>query len=473
MTQQLVRPVVRPELGYGLKKSVLSPVDVLGQSIAGIAPTAAPAFSVAISFGLAGNATWLAYAIATGMLLLTALSINQFTRRSSTPGSLYTYVTMGLGTNLGIVTGLSLVAAYVCCACAALCQTTMFFNCILQSLCGKTVNPLFGIIAFAIGITYIAYRNIQLSTKTMLWLEAISILLIISLFVAIFGTHIDPVDHRQLTLTGMTPEGVHLALILAIFAFVGFESAASLGVEARNPKRTIPFAIVISTLFSGLFFVVSSYIIILASRKFGLQLEQCQTPLSSLSTAIKLPVIGVLTSAGAGISLFAAALAGINAAARILLMMSHDGILHSRFSNSHAENQTPHIAVFATTSMAALGALFLTALGVPLLDIVGWVASFGTYGFIVAYFMVSLAAPFYLKNTGQLNGKDLLLAALSCLTVIYALIGTVYPVPAAPYNFLPYLFIAYLTIGVLWLTRSALLSLRAPQAAVETVRGHD
>lgn len=473
MTQQLLRPTVKPEKGYGLAKNVLSPIDVLGQSIAGIAPTAAPAFSVAISFGLAGNATWLAYAIATGMLLLTAISINQFTRRSSTPGSLYTYVTMGMGTNLGIVTGLSLVAAYVCCACAALCQTTMFFNCILQSVFGTTVNPLVGIIGFAIGITYIAYRNIQLSTKTMLWLEGISILLIISLFVAIFGTHVDPIDQPQLVLTGLTPEGVHLALILAIFAFVGFESAASLGVEARNPKQSIPFAIVVSTLFSGLFFVASSYIIILASRKFGLQLEHCQTPLSALSTAIKLPVIGVLTSAGAGISLFAAALAGINAAARMLLMMSHDGILHSRFSSSHEQNQTPHVAVFATIGIATLGALTFTALGVPLLDIVGWVASFGTYGFIVAYFLVSLAAPFYLKQKGELTRKDILLSALSCLTVIYALIGTVYPVPAAPYNVLPYLFVAYLTAGALWLNRSALFSIQAPQAAVETVRELD
>ncbi len=473
MTQALTKPVAKPEQGYGLKKNVLSPVDVLGQSIAGIAPTAAPAFSVAISFGLAGNGTWLAYALATGMLLLTALSINQFTRRSSTPGSLYTYVTMGLGTHLGIITGLSLVAAYVCCACAALCQTTMFFNCILQSICGKTIEPLVGIVGFAIAITYIAYRNIQLSTKTMLWLEGVSILLIISLFVAIFGSHVNPIDQQQMMLSGTTPEGVHLALILAIFAFVGFESAASLGVEARNPKKTIPFAIVVSTLFSGLFFVVSSYIIILASRKFGLQLEHCQTPLSAISTAIKLPAIGVLTSAGAGISLFAAALAGINAAARILLMMSHDGILHSHFSSSHAENQTPHVAVFATTGVAALGALFFTALGVPLLDIVGWVASFGTYGFIVAYFMVSLAAPFFLKNMGLLNRKDLALAFLSCLTVVYALIGTVYPVPAAPYNILPYLFIAYLTIGTLWLNRSMLFCIPVRHVAVETIKEHE
>lgn len=448
MTQTLSRPPIA-EQRAGLSHAVLSPIDVLGQSIAGIAPTAAPAFSVAISFGLSGNATWLAYALATVMMLLTAYSINQFTRRSSSPGSLYTYVAMALGPVLGIVTALSLVAAYVACSCSALCSATMFLNSVLFSCSGKTLDPVFGIVALGAGIAYIAYRNIQLSTKTMLWLEGISVLLIVSLFAAvIFSSKVSLIDRGQVLLTGSSLEGVHLALILAIFAFVGFESSASLGVEARDPKITIPRSIAVSTVASGLFFVASSYIMVTASRSFGIALDQCQTPLSALAGAIHLPAIGVLTSAGAGISLFAAALAAVNAAARILMKMSHDGLLDSRMGNTHSENRTPHFAVFLCTGIATCAAVVFTLAGFKVLDIVGWVASFGTYGFIVSYFLVSLAAPVFLAKSRELRKRDVALSVLSCLTVLYAFVGTVYPVPASPYNLLPYCFIAYLAAGL-------------------------
>ncbi len=450
MTQTLSRPSGKEDCA-GLHRGVLSPIDVLGQSIAGIAPTAAPAFSVAISFGLAGNGAWLAYALATGMMLLTAFSINQFARRSSSPGSLYTYVTMGLGPKAGFITALSLVAAYVSCSCSAMCSAAMFFNSVLSSCFGNTLEPLIGILLLGAGIAYIAYRNIQLSTKTMLWLEGISVLLIVSLFAAVLVLQkVSLVDQGQIGLSGSTPEGIHLALILAIFAFVGFESSASLGVEASNPKRTIPRSIVVSTLVSGFFFVASAYIMVAACRSFSIDLGKCQTPLSSLAAAIHMPAIGVLTSAGAGISLFAAALAAINAAARILMTMSHDGLLHSRIGDTHTENRTPHLAVFFCAAVATCAAVLFTLCGFPVLDIVGWVASFGTYGFIASYFLVSLAAPMFLSKRKQLRSRDLALSALSCLTVLYALGGTIYPVPAAPYNFLPYLFVAYLALGLLF-----------------------
>ncbi len=48
-------------------------------------------------------------------------------------------------------------------------------------------------------------------------------------------------------------------MVYTIFAFVGFESATTLGDEAREPRRTIPRAVMLTTLVVGVFYVVVSY----------------------------------------------------------------------------------------------------------------------------------------------------------------------------------------------------------------------
>src|ERR1022692_552527 len=99
--------------GSGLRRNYLGFWHIAAQSVANIAPSATPALVVALIFGLTGNGSWLAYVFATLTLLLVALNVNQFARRSASPGSLYTFVAQGLGPMWGVITGWSLVIAYL------------------------------------------------------------------------------------------------------------------------------------------------------------------------------------------------------------------------------------------------------------------------------------------------------------------------------------------------------------------------
>ena len=87
---ETVAPEYPPSPAYGLRRAVLSPLETLAQSISTIAPTSTPAATIPLVCALAGNGTWLAYALATIAVLLVALCIAQFARYSSSPGSLYT-----------------------------------------------------------------------------------------------------------------------------------------------------------------------------------------------------------------------------------------------------------------------------------------------------------------------------------------------------------------------------------------------
>src|SRR5271163_3529950 len=79
---------------YGLRREILSPMETLAQSVSTIAPTTTPAATIPLVCALAGNGTWLAYALATTAVVLVALCIGRYARHSASPGSLYTYASI-------------------------------------------------------------------------------------------------------------------------------------------------------------------------------------------------------------------------------------------------------------------------------------------------------------------------------------------------------------------------------------------
>lgn len=435
---------------YGLRSAVLSPLEILGQSVAGIAPTAMPALTMALVFGLAGNGSWLVYLIATVLVIFTAMNINQFASRSSSPGSLYSYSVLGLGSGFGILTGWALLCAYVVVTTLCLYEVVIFTNAIFVLLGGFALSPIIILLGCAIAAAAFSYKNIKLSAELTLWLELVSMFVIAALVAVTLSKHGLAIDVMQLKLQGVHLGGLNSGLVLAILGFVGFESAASLGAEARHPQTTIPRAIIQSAILAGVFFVITSYAMVLGFAGSVIPLDKCSTPLVVLAKQAGIPSLGLLTTIGAAVSFFAATLAMINAGARILFTMAKHGIFHPSLGASHNRNQTPHVAILIVTGVSLLLAIALNMTNHTLMDIISWTGTFSTYGFMVAYMAVSVAAPVYLRRHHKLRPIDVVISAISVIAMMVALIGTVYPVPPAPYNWLPYLFVLYLAIGVGW-----------------------
>ena len=91
----------------------------------------------------------------------------------------------------------------------------------------------------------------------MLWLQAASVALISFIAIGVIVKHGWQIDWGQLTLEGVTPGQLRLGLVLAIFSSVGFESATSLGSEARDPLTSIPRAVKWSAILAGVFFFLA------------------------------------------------------------------------------------------------------------------------------------------------------------------------------------------------------------------------
>jgi amino acid transporter len=258
-------------------------------------------------------------------------------------------------------------------------------------------------------------------------------------------------DANQLTLQGGSFSGISLGVVVAIFSLVGFECATAFGEEARNPLQTIPRAVIVSLLLTGVFFVFVTYTEVLGFTGYKTTLDKIDAPLNVLSDMMKVGWLKVPISAGAMLSFYSLALSCMNSGARILYPMGRLGVFHRAVGSSHDQNETPHVAVTLMAILIFLSATILTVVfKLDILDAFNDAGTFGAFGFLGGYFLISLAAPAYLKRTGILRGRDIALSAASVALLLVPAVGSLYPVPSWPVNVFPYIFVGYVLIGMGW-----------------------
>lgn len=454
---------------YGLQRHVLGPLETLAQSISTMAPTCSAALTVPLVFASAGNGTWLSYLLATFCTLLVALCIARFAQESASPGSLYSYTTASLPPVLGSVAAWALLLAYVATGASVVGGFVFYANVVLGVFL-NVIAPAVPLAILAVLISiWIAYRDVKVSARFMVYGELLSVLLISVLLVVLLwrhGLHFDP---AQFALRGVHFSGVRLGLVLAMFSFVGFESATTLGEEAKHPLRTIPRAVIQSAMLSGLFFMAAAYTEVLGFPASAGTLDQSAAPMSVLSTAAGMRWLGPVIDICAMISMFACTLACVTAAARVLLLMAHNGIAHRALSKTHRRNETPHAAVLATGAVTMILPVALAAVKVDGATIYDWMGSLATYGFITVYALVAVALPWHLRKLGSLTAGVVVLSILAVAAMMMVLAGTLYPVPAPPKNWLPYLFLLYLVGAIGWHALATKRSARAAAAGAVTL----
>ncbi|HEY3362879.1 MAG TPA: APC family permease [Methanosarcina sp.] len=434
----------------GLRNSYLSSIEVLAQSIASIAPSATPALVIPLVFGFSGNGTWLAYFFGMIAIVLVGVNLNQFTKRSASPGNLYAFIVKGLGTEIGVISGWALVLAYILTASAVLCGFINYVNVLLAYVGVTSSSILIGILG-ALAAWYIAVKDIKLSARIMLAFEGISVALIILLAAIVLVKHGFTIDNAQFTLQGVSTTGLGMGLVLAFFSFAGFESATSLGDEAKNPLKTIPKAVTISSILVGVFFVLLSYTEILGFIDSTTSLNEAAAPLTDLSNFNSVSFFGPLISIGALISFWACFLACTNAGARILYLMGQHGVLNSSIGVAHDTNKTPHVAITISTILASVIPFILILNKGGLIEIYGWVGTIATYGFILAYALVTLSTPLYLYRENELKKHHIALSMITILVLMIPIVGSIYANASsgAPYSWFIYIFIGWLAVGKL------------------------
>jgi amino acid transporter len=433
----------------GLKPNCLSFPELLAQAVALISPTMTAALIIPVMYGNTGDYSWVSYAVGTVMLLFVAFNLNQFAKRSTSSGSMYAYISRGLGLRAGAIGGWALIWAYLGISMAGVTGFTIFAGKLLAMI-GIQAPPLL-LFAVCVGAAWVcAWKNVRLSALLMLVLEGLSVALILVLCFIVLGNHHFAVDATQFQLAKLPLSSLGLGVVVAIFSLVGFECATAFGDEAKDPLHTIPRAVIVSLVLSGLFFVFVTYTMVQGVRGYSQPLSALDAPLNTLATMYHVPAFAIPLSAGAMVSFFALCLSCVNAGGRVIYAMGRHGIFHESTAQAHTTNETPHIAVTVMSALAFLVPTVLTLNGVATLDAFNWVGTMAAFGFMVAYFLVTVAAPVYLRARSELKAPHLVMTAAAILLLCIPAVGSVFPFPAAPVLYFPYIFLAYMAVGIVW-----------------------
>jgi amino acid transporter len=432
-------------------------------SVAVMSPAASIFFNTIPQAGYVGAAIPFCYVIGFVVALLMANQYSEMSRELPSSGSAYTFVVEGLGPHLGFLVGwIGLIAVAL-----GVPYSFILMSANLQTLVfrwfGINLHWSFWFVA-AIGIVFaICYIGIRQSLSVDLTFLAfeIGVCLILALIVLFHvggqgGLTAEPFSASLVPANGNLTAGI----ILGVLSFIGFETAATLGEETRNPHRNIPRAVFGSMIVVGLFYVLMAYV---ATVGYGVNhmatgYANDSAPFDTISRQFSGSAFTVLIDLAGIFSFFGAALAIINGGARIIYTIGRDGLFPRWTTRLHAKRQTP---VGAITALCVLGLVSGIALGLALTPI----GAFGFLGVLDAlfvlliYLLVNIACVrFFLRKRRATFSllRHGVCPALSTLLIGGIFLALFLSPGDAPLSFIPFILVAWLVAGagILFAARS-------------------
>jgi len=419
--------------------------EVLLAVISCVAPMAAAVFNTAVMASYSGASTPLDFFIgAIGLGFLIA-PISYFARRLSSSAGFYTWVTHGLGPDLGFLTGWLVFGAYAIFEAASQAAFGGLMDANLSTFFGITILNGYGWVVYAlisvIIVGILGYLGVQNSMRIMAIFSCLEILglLVFNLVVTIRGgksgqdfVHtFTPAGANASVIHGIAPGGligIGIALTLVIFSNIGFESAAGYGEESQHPHRTIPLTMICVLAVTAIIYIWTAYsqtIGVGASNAGSIlgNVAQAPGPFYGLAQTYIGPwfeiTIGILLTT----STWASCLAFHNVAARYLFGMAREDqipFFSKDLASVHPRTKSPWVASNVQTVISLLFIIFLTFVvtktlkdgtAVYQLGLAGgdytpaggigtysWLATIGTMTLIVIYILTALAAPIYARR---------------------------------------------------------------------------
>ena len=115
--------------------------------------------------------------------------------------------------------------------------------------------------------------------------------------------------------------------------------------------------------------------------------------------------------------------------------------------------KSPGFAIIAILTLAPVVGIvpfILVADGTSPLNIFAYLGTLATFGYLLAYVLVSIAAPFFLRRRKALTPFAVAVSVLATATIGYVFYKNLVPVPPSPYDTFPYIFGAWIVIGLAW-----------------------
>ncbi|GAA2328028.1 hypothetical protein GCM10010246_07730 [Streptomyces cuspidosporus] len=233
-----------------------------------------------------------------------------------------------------------------------------------------------------------------------------------------------------------------LGAVFGFLAFAGFESAATLGEEAREPRRAIPRAVTGTVLIGGVFYIVTSAVEVMGfgTRASDLaRLHNSGSLYGDLGGTYLSAWVGDIVAVGTTVSALGGAIGCLIGASRMLLSLSRaattkDTVV-TRVSKRYG---TPVGAVgVASAVMLVSVVVFGWVARVPVALPWAWIGTVGTLIVLVVYLLATVGAAGMLLRTRRVPRWELVIPAASVAVLGYTLYRNVVPYPTGAAFWLP------------------------------------
>ena len=446
-------------------------IGTVGSAIGIQAPTGGVTFLPALMAGIVGSAGPLAFGLAIVAMLFVAYAFITFTRDSSSAGSVYAYNGRAMGPAYGFLSVWALLGVYIAYAASVYCSNANILEALLGASGVTLPWPLLAAGLWLLTVA-LAYRSIAVSATLIFALEGVSLALVAVVAVAVIGHggyHGQGVAATRLLPPGLGLSTLGLGVVFAFTGFSGFEVAATLGEEARQPQRVVSLSLVTALLVSGGVYTLMSWVETVGFAN-ATALSQSSVPLVDVARVDVSPAMGTVVNVAALISGFGAQLATVNGATRLLFALGRDGVGPRWLARTSATQRSP-IGALGVVALVSLAAFLPLSAGTPL-DAFFYLSTYGADLIIVVYLLTVIAA--FVRSLRQRRPRQLTILLVGVIVMGYVLKSTVYPIPAFPFNYCMYTAAATLAVGaalLLWpRLRRALRG--APLFAIEaTPRG--
>ncbi|UIN55389.1 MULTISPECIES: APC family permease [Pseudomonas] len=358
---------------------VLGTFGILAQSTAGMVPAAYLAALVAMFF--------------------TAMSYGRMAAAFPVAGSAYSYVRKAISPKLGFIAGWAVLLDYL-----FLPMAIWLIGAAYLASAFPSIPQWIWVLAF-IGITSaINIIGLKLANGINALLMLVQFLVLIA-FVALCVHYVG--GDASTPLWSIKPffnGDMQMPLIMsgaaiACYSFLGFDAVSTLTEETRDPRRTIPRAIMLITLIGGLIFVGVSYFVQIAHPSF--QFNSVDSAAYEIARNIGGDLFVSIFLIGLIVGQFASGLSAQASGSRLLFAMGRDGVLpKSFFGTLHERFGTPvnSILLCAVVALLALKLDVTTS------------TSFINFGAFLAFSLVNLSVIFHYWIGGEKKGlRELML----------------------------------------------------------------
>ena len=252
--------------------------------------------------------------------------------------------------------------------------------------------------------------------------------------------------------------------VFGFLSFAGFEVAATLGEETREPRRAIPRAILGVAIFGGIYFV---YVTSVEMMGFGTGANgvaafgSSGSLLGDLGSQYMTSSVGDIITLGTAISAFGCTLACVVGATRILFALSRDGLGTSALGSVRSQTGEPvralAVITIASAAITLICRIFFTSAA---FDVFVWSGVIGTLILLVAYVLATLGAMrmLWFRGRARVPQWQMIIPIAALLVLLATLYYNVDPdaAKATRWN--------YYTAGI-WVIAGAILVLVLPGLA--------